>query len=487
MVDTSVTSDDERKRGTREIARSVYLVALLAMSAGLFEVARLIHTDKFTLSQILTTLALVSVLCAYVFASWKGWIAKSASTVASVFFCVNICLNLYFFNALFLSDWPQVVIANMNWMTALMIVPFLTINRPQARFLAAVLCLSTLAQFAAYFIIHDIGPFDPFFGSEVIPFFISLGAAYVLLDGFAMFREAAIKFHARSDALQETANLMAKAAADAERAKTEAEKSIALRETFLATMSHELRTPLNAIIGFSDAMKSGVLEKRGVDHYRAYAEDIHQSGEHVLSLINQLLEYSRVRSGTYDLTTSTVSLQDVTEQVIRMSGHAADKRGVRLLRDWQVQQATMVVGDRHALVQIGLNLVMNAIKFSPAGEAVTVRIQGGRNGEAVLSVIDKGPGIPPDRMDDVKQPFVRAGDASLASETGTGLGLAIVSNLTEKMGARFDLVSTKGEGTCAAIILPRDAARRGDAGTEDSAPEDRPEDRPEDSCRSAAS
>lgn len=454
MVSSMATSQRERAEGARTIMRSISFVAFLAMAAGLFEIVRMIYRDEFTPSHFLMTLGLVSILSAYILASKLGWIRETVGTIAGLFFFVNLSLNFYFAHALFWLNMPAVVTGNMAWLIALMIVPFLTLERHQARLLALMLGALISAQFTFYCWVHSIAPFDPFFGAEVIPFLFALAASYVLLDGFAIFREAAIKFHARAEALQETSDLMAKAAADAERARDEAEKSIALREVFLATMSHELRTPLNAIIGFSDAMKSGVLEKRGIDHYRTYAEDIHQSGEHVLGLINQMLEYSRVKSGTYDLRKDEICLEEVADQVLRMLGHAAATRSVTLARKWDQGKQTIVIADRHALVQIGLNLTMNAIKFSPKGASITLSVGEDGKGAAMLSVNDSGPGIPADRMQDVLQPFVRIGDASLASETGTGLGLAIVSNLAREMGARFELESRIGEGTKASLILP---------------------------------
>jgi len=245
-----------------------------------------------------------------------------------------------------------------------------------------------------------------------------------------------------------------RARTESEIARQEAEKSIKLRETFLATMSHELRTPLNAIIGFSEIMKSDALGGKAPEQYRGYATDIHQSGEHVLGLINQLLEYSRIRSGTFELAPSSLRLEEIVSFVHRMSSGIAKAKGVDLRIEGCEDEEIWVHADRQGLIQIGLNLVGNALKFTDAGGVVTLRLTREHDGSVTLAVTDTGAGIPEGKLEEVLQPFVRLGDASLASETGTGLGLAIVTALAEAMALSFSLQSRVGEGTSASLSMP---------------------------------
>ena len=167
-----------------------------------------------------------------------------------------------------------------------------------------------------------------------------------------------------------------------------------------------------------------------------------------------LLEYSRIQSGTFDLTLSRVNLEDVVSFVHRMSSGAAQAKGVQLRIECSENDETWVTADRQGLIQIGLNLVGNALKFTDAGGTVTLKVAQGDEGYIGFFVSDTGTGIPPEKLQEVLQPFVRLGDASLASETGTGLGLAIVTALADAMEMPFSLHSTVGEGTNARLSIP---------------------------------
>ncbi|MAN64168.1 MAG: hypothetical protein CMI60_19720 [Parvibaculum sp.] len=463
MVTVSVESQAEREQGIRDVVRTITLAGLVTISAAAYDfyVSGLPgETSAFQFFQVGTLIAL---LTSVIVASWLGLVASSRWAVGLIYGLISLFLITVVANLLFVVEAPTAVGRYTPWIIATLIIPFLTVGRSFARVLGGIFVLSMLLLIGAHVLRIGANPFTEPCCADLILFSLALIVAFVLLDGFAMFREAAIKFHARSYALEEHAAEMQQAFEEAEAAREqseiarkEAEKSIKLRETFLATMSHELRTPLNAIIGFSEVMKSDALGdgEGATEQYRTYAEDIHQSGEHVLSLINQLLEYSRIRSGTFDLNPTDLQLDEVVQFVHRMSLSTAKAKGVELGIQIASDCNRKVRADRQALIQIGLNLVGNALKFTNAGGSVTLKVAQEDDGRISFSVSDTGAGIPADKLEEVCQPFVRLGDASLASETGTGLGLAIITALAEAMETPFTLESEEGKGTVATLMLP---------------------------------
>jgi len=454
MNDGAIEHGTRRKPSGQLIALSIIGAALIAALAAAFDYT-VMHLAGSLTPGLEAFLVFIGILMLFlVVAMHLGYIVRSNIAISAIFICLSIFFMTWFVYALFFVNAPEIVTRHMSWVIAILIIPFLILNRTRARRFGGALCGGMAIIIIAHIVQRGVNPFTDPVCADLIIFLLSLGASWLLLDGFAVFRESAIRFQARSLAFEETATIMKDAAETAEKGREEAEKSIKLREIFLATMSHELRTPLNAIIGFSEMMKSGSLGDKLVEKYRAYATDIHQSGEHVLGLINQLLEYSRIQSGTFDLEISPVCLEDVAGQVHRMMTSIAEKKGVVLVADWDGATETWVSADRQGLVQIALNLLGNAIKFTKSGGSVTLKIEKGSGARSVLSVSDTGAGIAQDKLTEVCQPFVRLGDATLASETGTGLGLAIVTTLVASMGSQFTLESELGKGTIARVWLP---------------------------------
>ncbi len=463
MSTVSVESQAERDQGIRDIVRTITLAGLFTISAAAYDFSLSGLPGQTPAFQFFQVGTLIALLTSVVVASWLGLVASSRLTVGLIYGLISLFLVSVVANLLFVVEAPMAVERYTPWIITTLIIPFLTVGRSFARFLGGTFVLSMLLLVCVHVLRIGANPFTEPCCADLILFCIALIVAFVLLDGFAMFREAAIKFHARSDALEEHAAEMQRAFEEAdiareqsEIAREEAEKSIKLRETFLATMSHELRTPLNAIIGFSEVMKSDALGDGdgATEQYRTYAADIHQSGEHVLGLINQLLEYSRIRSGTFDLHATDWQLEEVVQFIHRMSQSAAKAKGVELGIQIASDRDLLVRADRQAVIQIGLNLVGNALKFTEVGGSVTLRVTPHDRDRVTLQVMDTGAGIPADKLEEVCQPFVRLGDASLASETGTGLGLAIITALAEAMETRFTLESEEGKGTVATLLLP---------------------------------
>jgi cell cycle sensor histidine kinase DivJ len=235
-----------------------------------------------------------------------------------------------------------------------------------------------------------------------------------------------------------------------ERARADAESLNAGKSRFLANMSHELRTPLNAIMGFSDIMRQrlfGTLPGR----YSEYADLIHDAGSHLLDLINDVLDMSKIEAARYELSMERLDAREPIQAALRLMRLQADDAGVQL-RGVLPSQPLDVEADRRALKQIALNLVSNALKFTPKGGLVTVSLHS-LAGAMELSVADTGLGIAASDVERLGRPFEQAGDAMQQSK-GTGLGLSLVRAFAELHGGEMVIESRLGEGTAVTVRLP---------------------------------
>jgi two-component system, cell cycle sensor histidine kinase DivJ len=240
------------------------------------------------------------------------------------------------------------------------------------------------------------------------------------------------------------------ASRQAEAARHRAEAEADGKTRFLANMSHELRTPLNAIIGFSDIMRTrlfGDLSSR----YGEYAELIHESGQHLLDLINDVLDVSKIEADRYELRPETFDVREVANASLRLMRQQADDAGLRL-RGVLPAAPLEVSADRRALKQIILNLISNALKFTPSGGSVTVSFAAVA-GALDIVVADTGVGIAPEDLARLGRPFEQAGDAADRMR-GTGLGLSLVRAFARLHGGELSLESRLGEGTAATVRLP---------------------------------
>ena len=233
-------------------------------------------------------------------------------------------------------------------------------------------------------------------------------------------------------------------------ARAEAEAQNAGKSRFLANMSHELRTPLNAVLGFADIMRSRLFGPLP-DRYAQYAESIHQAGGHLLDLINDVLDVSKIEAERYQLQIERFDVRDAVSDAMALVRLGADEKGLSLAAVLP-PEALQVQADRRAVKQIALNLLSNAIKVTPPGGSVTV------TAEAVgpyleLIVADTGVGVAPEDVKRLGRPFEQAGDAGQRSQ-GTGLGLSLVRAFAELHGGRMSIDSTLGEGTAVTVRLP---------------------------------
>jgi two-component system, cell cycle sensor histidine kinase PleC len=237
--------------------------------------------------------------------------------------------------------------------------------------------------------------------------------------------------------------------------KTRAEGANQAKSKFLANMSHELRTPLNAIIGFSEIMESGMFGPLGTDKYREYCSDIHQSGQYLLDVINDILDMSKIEAGRIRLDPEPVELEAFLNDAMRVvSGRADDKR---LALTARIGRGIRLTADQRLLKQIALNLLSNAVKFTPEGGRVTVRARS-RSGWVVIAIADTGIGIPEDALARLGRPFEQVESQLTKSHQGSGLGLAIAKSLTELHHGTMHIRSRLNRGTMVMLRLPIDRA-----------------------------
>jgi len=235
-----------------------------------------------------------------------------------------------------------------------------------------------------------------------------------------------------------------------EAARVAAEQQNAGKSRFLANMSHELRTPLNAIMGFSDIMRQRLFGPLG-DRYAEYADLIHESGTHLLELINDVLDMSKIEAEAFELAIETFDARDAVQAVLRLMRGQAERSGVHL-RGVLPIAPLYADADRRAVKQIALNLISNALKFTPRGGSVTVTVQGA--GDILeLVVADTGVGIAQDDLDRLGTPYHQAGDAEQRA-AGSGLGLSLVRAFARLHGGEMAVESSVGEGTSVTVRLP---------------------------------
>lgn len=320
---------------------------------------------------------------------------------------------------------------------------------------AASLCVA-----AATLVLHPLLPATslPTLGGWLA--YVPVGLLILITAGLAVAtsaRTASVIARARQSARALVSQAQARqgqAEAEARAARAETED----RSRFVAEMSHEIRTPLNAILGFADTMREQVFGPLPAP-YQDYPGLIHTSGSHLLDLVSDLLDISKIEAGRYEVACEPIRLDQFLFEAISLSSGAARAAGVQIRHE--VGPAVTVLADRRALRQIAFNLLSNAIKFTPEGGMVTLRIltdgMGNPDGSAVLEVADTGAGISAADLSRIGQPWAQANNQNEGSarlKRSSGLGLAVVKRLSELQGGRFWLDSTLGVGTLAKVALP---------------------------------
>jgi signal transduction histidine kinase len=236
-------------------------------------------------------------------------------------------------------------------------------------------------------------------------------------------------------------------------ARLEAESASQAKSAFLATMSHELRTPLNAILGFSEIMTMETFGPLGSQNYRDYSRDIYDSGMHLLRVINDVLDLSKVEAGRLELNRTDVDVDDAIEVALRFFRERSKKAGLTLVA--QIEPGLPALyADERVVRQCILNLVSNAIKFTPSGGTIIVSVRSDGDAWIAISVADNGIGIAEADLSKVLAPFGQADNAYTRKHDGTGLGLPLVKSFTELHSGGFEIKSALGVGTTVTIRFP---------------------------------
>lgn len=251
--------------------------------------------------------------------------------------------------------------------------------------------------------------------------------------------------------LEQSEGQKAELAKKYEEEKLRAEEASRAKSMFLANMSHELRTPLNAIIGFSEMISSEMLGPLGNAKYQEYSRDILDSGQLLLELINDILDMAKIEAGKITLSPQPLEPREAIEQAVRLMSRRAEEKGLQLVID--TGPLPRIEADHRSVKQMLLNLLSNAVKFTEQG-GVMVQAKGEANGAVTITVVDSGPGIPPEFLPRLGRPFERVEMQKGVKQPGAGLGLALTRALAEMHGGSMRIESELGRGTMVSITLP---------------------------------
>ncbi|HVO03179.1 MAG TPA: HAMP domain-containing sensor histidine kinase [Candidatus Cybelea sp.] len=285
--------------------------------------------------------------------------------------------------------------------------------------------------------------------------------ALLYLEGFVIDiagrkRAEAALFETQQQLLESNAALQ-QSLADREAALAMMETANRAKSGFLSIMTHELRTPLNAIIGFSDLIGRETFGRLENERYREYVVEINQAGTNLLTIINNILDLTRLTSGQHSMDLEPLTLPQVFQPATKDLKAAAAAKGIALHVASEAAPCRFL-GDRGSVVRVLTNLIDNAVKFTPSGGTVVCGLEHRPDeGKVVILVKDSGPGIPDDRISDLARPFSQLSSAYTRSTGGIGLGLAIAKALTEAMGGSIEFSSRVAGGTTVGVLLPETA------------------------------
>lgn len=234
-----------------------------------------------------------------------------------------------------------------------------------------------------------------------------------------------------------------------------AENANASKSIFLANMSHELRTPLNAIIGFSDLMLMGSSGKIKEPTYLGYLKDIKNSGEHLVQVIKDILDISKIEAGKWKMLEEEFMLIPALDYAIKVLSPLTEQKNIKVALFSQDDDIE-VYGDEHAIKRVFINLLSNATKFTPNNGSIECHVKRAKHGDIVISVTDTGIGINSEKLKTVMSEFEQSHEIKGSKEEGTGLGLSIVKNLIALHGGKLDISSVENEGTTVTVVLPKE-------------------------------
>ena len=243
-------------------------------------------------------------------------------------------------------------------------------------------------------------------------------------------------------------------------AKMESDLANRAKSEFLANMSHELRTPLNSIIGFSEIIKDEVFGKLEQRQYWEYANDIYSSGKKLLDIINEILDISRIEAGERQLNESAVHVEKIVNGCTEILGEKIQNAGLKIIAD--LERAPVLVAEELAVKQMVINVLSNAIKFTPEGGSITICSKVLPDGHGMVSFTDTGIGLEPEEIEKAISAFGQIDSELNRTGSGTGLGLTLVKSLMELHGGDLEIISEKGIGTTVTLLFPAKRVSAGD-------------------------
>lgn len=306
-----------------------------------------------------------------------------------------------------------------------------------------------LAVFDAIFLLQGIGSSVQFVMAQVI---MVCAIAIGLFSSYAIERQRRVAYIGRREA-EHQASALERTAKRAAEAQLRAEQAARVKTDFVAHISHELRTPLNAVIGFGELLERQIFGPLGNPKYIEYAHDIRESGQHLLSLINDVLDLSKIEAGRMELNWETLVPQEVVRASLVLVSAQANARGTPI-RIEVSDDLPLLHGDARAIKQILVNLLSNALKFTPSGGDVRIVAEAEDDG-VLFTVSDDGPGMTPAEIEIALTPFGQVSGMVADSERGTGLGLALANRLAELHGHPLEIRSAPGRGTRVSFRVPR--------------------------------
>jgi signal transduction histidine kinase len=225
------------------------------------------------------------------------------------------------------------------------------------------------------------------------------------------------------------------------------------KSEFIANMSHELRTPLNAVIGFSTMIKDQVMGPLGSPRYAEYAADILSSGTHLLGIVNDILDVSKIEAGKLEISEELIEIEPIAASCLRFVSRHAEERRIKLVSAVPADLPALH-GDERLIKQIVANLLSNAVKFTPEGGSVSLEAAREADGSIAIVVRDTGIGIAPEHIPNLGKPFFQADTSTARTHDGTGLGLYLVAKFVALHGGTVDYESAPGQGTTVTVRLP---------------------------------
>ena len=312
--------------------------------------------------------------------------------------------------------------------------------------------VATLAPYSIALVLPPLMDKDVFYyGVAVLGFIFTLYMIHLARQVYLTTTQMLLLREDRNDLIEQ----LTAAKFESDKARQRAEAASQAKSEFLANMSHELRTPLNAILGFSEVMKDEIFGNLGRTIYVDYSKNIHNSGKHLLGLINDILDLSRIEAGRFVVRAEELNIPDEIRHALAMFEVRAAEGAIRLKANID-PDLPLLLADQRAMRQILLNLISNAVKFTRAGGTVTTFARRTQGGGMEIGVIDTGVGIDPADIATVFEVFGQGRHDIALKEKGTGLGLPIVRGLVEAHGGKIKLDSVLGKGTTVTCTFPRE-------------------------------